>query len=123
MSAKPEEMNSFFNVRADSYDEHIRNSIELFDSFYKKISDPIPETSEVIAILDLGAGTGLELEHIFRKAPTSRITAIDLSSEMLTKLLEKFYSYRSQIKTVVESYLTVSFQDWRTVDQALVYEN
>lgn len=109
MPAKPEEMGCFFNARADGYDEHMCNSIVSFDRFYKCIVDPLSETSEIIEILDIGAGTGLELEHIFRKAPNSRITVIDISSKMLAKLQVKFESRSSQIKIVVESYLTAAF--------------
>ena len=61
--------------RVDGYDEHIAASIEDFDTFYRRIAAPFEETHEPIEVLDLGAGTGIELEFIFAKAPKARITA------------------------------------------------
>ena len=58
-------------------------------------------------ILDLGCGTGLELEGIFSKAPNAVITCIDLSEKMLSKLTSKYSRFLDQIKPIKGSYLIV----------------
>ena len=41
-------------------------------------------------VLDLGCGTGLELEYYFPRNPAARVTGIDLAPGMLGRLREKF---------------------------------
>jgi len=104
---KPEEMSAFFNARVEGYDEHMREIVESFSEFYTSVSTVIPETEEALDILDLGAGTGIELDYIFRRAPNSRVTAIDLSSDMLDRLGKKLEINRQRIRIVKGSYLTL----------------
>ncbi|HAK43840.1 MAG TPA: class I SAM-dependent methyltransferase, partial [Clostridium sp.] len=66
-------------------------------------------TEEAIEILDLGCGTGLELEEIFNKAPNARITCMDLSEEMLKILKEKYNDKLNQINIAIASYLEEDF--------------
>jgi tRNA (cmo5U34)-methyltransferase len=110
MSSKPEDIRDFFEKRADGYDEHMAESVEDFKAFYAILADPIEKTEGEIAILDLGAGTGIELEYIFAKAPQARITAVDLSPRMLSRLLDKYNRYEQQIQTVEASYLTMELE-------------
>ena len=42
------------------------------------------------SVLDLGCGTGLELEYYFKLNPTAKITGIDLAEDMLNVLKAKF---------------------------------
>ena len=44
---------------------------------------------ETKTLLDLGCGTGLELDEIFKLHPHMKVTGIDLTSTMLDKLREK----------------------------------
>ena len=104
-----EEMKSFFDTRVEDYDKHMADTVENYADFYRQIAVPFPETSEHISILDLGAGTGIELESIFEKAPNARITAVDLSEVMLNKLVSKYEKFTSQIQTITDSYLTREF--------------
>ncbi|MCM1579572.1 MAG: class I SAM-dependent methyltransferase [Ruminococcus sp.] len=41
-------------------------------------------------MLDLGCGTGLELEEYFKICPTAAVTAMDLSAGMLGAMAAKF---------------------------------
>lgn len=84
-----EEMASFFERRLSGYDEHMRTDIEGAAAFYPYTAQQLPRTDEC-EILDLGCGTGLELEAYFPLNPSARITAIDLSQGMLTALQSKF---------------------------------
>ena len=84
-----EEMASFFENRLMSYDEHMMTAIEGAAEFYKFTAAQLPST-EHCAILDLGCGTGLELEAYFALNPSANITGIDLSQGMLSALKGKF---------------------------------
>lgn len=58
-------------------------------------------------ILDLGCGTGLELEEYFSFNPSVRVTGIDLSQGMLSALKKKFAD--KNITLVLGSYFDVPF--------------
>ena len=107
MTDTPEKMKSFFDIRVDKYDEHMSSNIEDFATFYRTIAVPFVNTDEKIEVLDIGAGTGIEIEFILAKAPNARITAVDLSEAMLKKLVEKYETYSSQIHVIVDSYLSL----------------
>lgn len=109
-----EEMANFFNLRAGGYDDHMKEVIgDDFDAFYNSISLPIQNTNEAISILDLGCGTGLEIEGIFKKAPNASITCVDLSQEMLSELKEKYLDNSNNITLVEESYLDFKYEPSR----------
>jgi tRNA (cmo5U34)-methyltransferase len=100
----PEEMEQYFNKKADGYDNHMKKTVTSFNDFYKKLSDPIRSNNN-IEILDLGCGTGIELQYLFNKNPNIKITGIDLSEKMLSKLKEKYINKINQIKLIKDSYL------------------
>jgi tRNA (cmo5U34)-methyltransferase len=105
-----EAMADFFDARADGYDDYKRDyefEGATFAQFYGALSSPIPETDEPLRILDLGIGTGLELEFLFARAPKARITGVDLSTKMLELLRERYASQMAQITLVTDSYLTM----------------
>ncbi len=64
-------------------------SIEGTVEFYPFTASKLP-TADSCHILDLGCGTGLELEPYLRANPSAQITGIDLSPEMLDALRNKF---------------------------------
>lgn len=84
---KLEKMADFFALRADMYDEHMLKEVEGCKEGYKKMAALIPANTEYV--LDLGCGTGLELDEIFALHPDIKVTGIDLSDVMLSKLREK----------------------------------
>jgi len=108
-----EEMGAFFDTRAAGYDEYIQSSIfpdAIFAQFYQAISSPIERTDDPLRILDLGCGTGLELEFLFQRVPNAQVTGIDLAEEMLALLQQRYISYASQIALLTDSYLTMPFE-------------
>ena len=84
-----EKMSDFFEARLNGYDEHMLNDIESATEFYPFTAKQLP-TAENCRLLDLGCGTGLELEEYFKLCPSARVTGIDLSKGMLAELERKF---------------------------------
>ena len=84
-----EKMDIFFENRISDYDEHMLTAIEGADEFYRYTDALLPQEAEV-DVLDLGCGTGLELEEYFSLNPDAHITGIDLSKAMLETLAAKF---------------------------------
>lgn len=101
-----EKMSDFFNSRIFGYDEHMLTSIEGAGEFYAFTASKLPAAGSC-HILDLGCGTGLELEHYLRANPAAQITGIDLSSEMLAALRNKF-PY-NDLDLICGSYFDVPF--------------
>lgn len=58
-----ETMSGFFDRRVDSYEDHMRP----WRAYYRWLGELIPAQAETL--LDLGCGTGLELDEIFRLPP------------------------------------------------------
>lgn len=84
-----EKMETFFENRLAGYDEHMLNTIEGANEFYKFTAAQLPIGPES-EMLDLGCGTGLELEEYFLLNSNAHITGIDLSDAMLKALAAKF---------------------------------
>ena len=101
-----EKMDDFFTARVDGYDEHMRTTIAGADTFYKFTASELP-TSDGARVLDLGCGTGLELEEYFAVNPTAKVTGIDLTEAMLEELKSKFQG--KEISTICGSYFEVPF--------------
>lgn len=76
-----EKMGQFFDNRLDGYDQHQLNNIASAREFYPFTAACLPATAGA-RILDLGCGTGLELEEYFKINPTARVTGIDLAHEL-----------------------------------------
>jgi len=104
-----EEMGAFFDARAIDYEEHMRTSVEEFDAFYTAAIEALPGKSTAPHVLDLGVGTGLELEGLFARFPEARVTGIDLSGAMLSRLRRKQRPWQQQLELVQESFLTYDF--------------
>jgi len=86
---KLEKMGDFFDSRIDGYEEHQLTSIDSAKVFYPYTASLLPMTAGC-RVLDLGCGTGLELNEYFRLNPLAIITGIDLASGMLEALQAKF---------------------------------
>lgn len=99
-----EEMSSFFNSRAENYEEHMMNNVEGANELYSEIGKLIPKTNK-LNLLDLGCGTGLELDEIFKANSTVKVTGIDLAKNMMEKIKEKHSDKLNQFNLIVENYL------------------
>lgn len=102
-----EKMNEFFSKRLDGYEEHQLNAIDGAREFYPFTASLLPVQNGA-AVLDLGCGTGLELEYYFKFNPTAKITSIDLSEDMLAALKQKFSG--KAITAIHGSYFDIPFE-------------
>ncbi len=116
---KLERMDDFFAARVDGYDEHMRTAIEGASAFYAYTASRLP-AEKGVRVLDLGCGTGLELEEYFQLNPDAEITGIDLSDAMLKALQEKLPNRR--IHLILGSYFDVPFGE-RVYDAAVSVES
>ncbi len=103
---KLEKMGEFFDRRLDGYEDHQFNCIDSAKIFYPYTVSQLPKT-EGCKVLDLGCGTGLELNEYFKVNPHAVITGIDLASGMLKALQAKFPD--KQLSLINGSYFEVPF--------------
>ena len=100
-----EEMSEFFNDRAERYDEihisHIGGGMES----KRIIASLLPDNSNTL--IDLGIGTGLELEAIFKRFPDIEVTGLDVAENMLKRLKNKYAG--KNIKLYHANYLDYDF--------------
>lgn len=78
-----EEMSDFFSRRLGDYEEHMA----IWEQSYQAFAALLPLDCE--SILDLGCGTGLELDQIWQRNPAIAVTGVDLCQNMLDRLQEK----------------------------------
>lgn len=109
----PEEMAAFFARRLDDYEEHM----SIWKSAYERFAQLFPTACK--NVLDLGCGTGLELDEIWKLCPDVCVTGVDLSDEMLGALCKKHESryQNGQLKTVCQSYFDYEMgeNEWDTM--------
>jgi len=96
-------MSSFFNSRVQGYEQHMMNSINGADKYYVETAKLIPKING-IKLLDLGCGTGLELDEIFKINSTVNVTGIDLAKDMVEKIEQKHSDKLNQINLIIDSY-------------------
>ena len=100
-----EKMADFFAARVDKYDEHMLSKVEGCREGYAKMAALVPKTAK--CLLDLGCGTGLELDEILKLMPDIEVTGVDLTREMLDRLKEKHPD--KNINLICGDYFTVDF--------------
>ena len=96
-----EKNKEFFNYKVNEYDI----SHESFMNTKKELTDNLP--TGVNKILDLGAGTGLELIELFKRYPNANVTAVDISEKMLGKLKER--EFGNKVNIICGNFFDVDF--------------
>lgn len=101
LEERNQNMREFFNRKIDEYDDtHAK-----FMSTKKAITDNLE--GSINKVLDLGAGTGLELIYLFEKFPKAEVTAIDITENMLEELNKR--DFADQVKTICGDFFKVDF--------------
>ena len=114
-----EKMGDFFNARLDGYEDHQMNTIESAHEFYPYTAKCLPREAGA-RILDLGCGTGLELDAFFALNPEAKVTGIDLAEGMLNTLKQKYSD--KDLNLILGSYFEVPFGE-NTFDAAVSVES
>lgn len=109
-----EEMTDFFSKRMDIYE---KVHLEHWEKEYAHIADYFD--GALHALLDIGCGTGLELEAIYQRFPKAKVTGIDLSEDMLKKLQAKYRD--KDVELILSDYFEYPFGRER-YDAALSFE-
>ena len=106
---KPEPMGAFFDVRAGIYNDKMLSGSGIED--YIKLGECFPKTDAPLRILDIGCGTGIELDYIWARCPNAHITCVDLSGGMLELLSDNHPDNHDRITTIEASYLDWSYPE------------
>ena len=96
-----EEMSDFFTKRLDGYEEHM----SIWEKSYSLFAESLPFGCQ--KVLDLGCGTGLELDKIWQKDPDIEVIGVDLCQSMLDNLREKHSD--KHLTTVCQDYFQYDF--------------
>jgi tRNA (cmo5U34)-methyltransferase len=110
-----EKMIDFFTSRIDIYEDLMLT--ECGKAGYKKLAELVPVNTS--KILDLGCGTGLELDEIFNRFPHLSVEGIDLTPAMLDRLKLKYPGHK--IKLICGSFFDVDFGE-STFDTAISFK-
>ena len=89
-----ESMAGFFDARTEQYEAHMAP----WTAQYQWMARELPSGTR--PLLDLGCGTGLELDCIFRRLPDLEVTGVDLAGGMLDLLRRK---HRDKALTLVQA--------------------
>ena len=95
-----------FNKASTDYDKYRKQAIPNMDIYYNTVVNLTKNYSDP-KILDLGAGTGILTELLYKQHPNSDITLVDLSTEMLNIAKNKFND--ENFKYIEADYLTHDF--------------
>lgn len=101
LKVRANEMRNFFNDKIDSYD----NVHESFMDTKKVLVDSLDYN--VTKVLDLGAGTGLELIHLFNRFPNASVTVIDVSEMMLNELKKR--DFATSVECICGDFFEIDF--------------
>ena len=102
LQKRVEDQRRFFARKAD---EDYENVHQQFMYGKRALTEALPDG--VRRVLDLGAGTGLELISLFSRFPEADVTAIDITEEMLAKLKQRPFAPR--VRTIVGDFFAVDF--------------
>lgn len=105
MNPQLEEMSAFFTARVDDYDRHMLEEVNGCREGYERMARLVPSGAK--DVLDLGCGTGLELDALFKLRDGFHVTGIDLTQAMLDELRKKHPD--QPMRLICGSYFEVDF--------------
>lgn len=99
-----EKISERFNEIAHKYDEQRKFFIPCFDDFYGTSISFLSECrNDFRSVLDLGAGTGLLTEYLYRQYPDADFTLVDISEQML-KVAKMRFENMNNIEYIISDY-------------------
>ena len=101
LNIRNQENKEFFDEKAKGYDE-VHMPFMSTKNLLTESIDIIPNN-----VVDLGAGTGLELIEFFKKYPDSRVKAIDLSEGMLDELRKR--DFVDKVDIICGDFFSIDF--------------
>lgn len=114
-----EAMDAFFDVRIDGYEEHMSQWSKHYQWMAEILPSNLAGEDGAKTLLDIGCGSGLELDCIFQRFPALQVTGVDLSKEMLAKLSAKYENHSLQL--IQADYFTYPFGE-KCYDAAVSFE-
>lgn len=103
-----EKIDAYYNSVAETYDDRIRRATTDEDGYIVRAVSVFPQ-EENLNIVDIGAGTGLELEPLLKRSETLRATCVDCSEKMLIRLNSNLAAYRDRVRTVCADFFEYDF--------------
>ena len=124
METDKKEIKKFYGAFAgDKYLTEIRRFGLRYDEMIETIVDLLSITSPK-EILDIGCGIGNIEELIFEKLPNSKITCIELSSEMASVSKERLIKFQNKVNIICQDILNFeSKQKFDVIFSNLVIHN
>lgn len=101
LEERNQSMRDFFNAKIDGYDEKHAEFMLTKKAITDNLEGPLNK------VLDLGAGTGLELTFLFEKFPDVKVTAIDITENMLEELSKR--EFAKNVTTICGDFFKVDF--------------
>ncbi len=98
-----EKMDVAWDRMSLNYSEH--TGLRPDDLHYRELANRFPACETPVKVLDLGSGLGFALDGILPRIPNAKVTCLDLSHEMLKKLMDRLRAYSSQIEILQGSYV------------------
>jgi tRNA (cmo5U34)-methyltransferase len=102
---RPKPIDKYFDAAASGYEDQMRRELPDFDGFYAQVAACFKPSDSRLKILDLGCGTGLELESVWSRLPNAQIVGVDMSLSMLEIVLQTYRERRTQLTVSQESFL------------------
>jgi tRNA (cmo5U34)-methyltransferase len=100
-----------FNASVAYYDDWMKKALPNYNDLFGAAMDVIRfDTQESIAVLDLGAGTGLFSHHVLQKYPHAHFVLYDVADKMLKWAQERFQHHSQQFKYVIGDYRELSLE-------------
>lgn len=119
-----EKMDIYYNSVAETYDDRVRRATTDEDGYIVRMAAAFP-MKENLNIIDLGAGTGLQLKPLLEKEATLRATCVDCSGKMLARLKKNLADYSDRVQVVSADFFDhdfgFEFYDGATATMALHY--
>ena len=101
LKERNQKQRTFFNEKINEYDL----SHQEFMETKKSLADSLDKDAK--RVLDLGAGTGLELIHLYELFPNMEVTVVDITENMLAELKKR--SFGDKVNTICGDFFEVEF--------------